>query len=169
MAFQGRKSSYNPSGAAPALLDCMTASLKRRVLSSLQEYHVPGTLLRQEDAVPGRETRHFPGMRAVLPELGHRSHDVWMAQPWQCRTQVKESNISSRSHHQWTWDWGERHSQSCLGLTQKPLGKEHTVAGPTAGWGGGGGGRADSERQWPASTGSASLVNAWDPLSGCCQ
>lgn len=56
-----------------------------------------------------------------------------MAQPRQCRSWVKESKITSGSRHWWT---RHRHSQPRLGLAQKLLQEEHTVAAPGAGQGG---------------------------------
>ena len=73
------------------------------------------------------------GIRAELLELEHRSHEGRMVQPWQCRSWVKESKTTSGSRHRQT---RHRHSQPRLGLAQKLLQEENTVAAPGAGQGG---------------------------------
>lgn len=72
-------------------------------------------------------------IRVELPEVEHRSHEGRMAQPWECRSWVKEYKTTSGSCHRWT---RHRHSQPRLRLAQKLLQEEHTVAAPGAGQGG---------------------------------
>lgn len=85
---------------APALGSHDLLHPRKREFSVLcRTYYVPGTLLGQENAVLGRQTRHLPGQPSVLMWLGQRNCIVFMAQPSQCRTRGKESKTNSRSHH----------------------------------------------------------------------